>query len=653
MRTKSKRTLTDSWGFQFFIFTVTLLSCSAWAGTISLSTDIQLPALNPDPNTVITVWVNTDAPLLCMDILVKIDGDATILEATNEPNGVEYGWDAAYQPFSTINPDNSIQFYGVQWGVNQHTTVGHFKFRCNSGRVSIRISDENFQAFNWNEILTFDPIPLVIGSIPIVEINSDITTNQVWTADKVYYVTADPNIQAVNVQALLVIEPGTRVLMNYQSAMYICNGGTLLAKGTPDKPIIFTPDYYYFEWPEYIGYYWQSIFTDGVYYYSPIYVEETASPATTIQNCLIEGAYIGIATRNIRLVNPIKNNYVQGNCYGILGIGPKTTDIINNLSFCNNYAGIEVYLVSGPNDVPDTSFILKIEQNTCDYNQYDGILIHGVADPNNIPPVDLTNNIVAWNEVGLKMVDGYIGFSVANTGYCLNWLDKNWEFDETNPVIINTDPFVPEPTWGFFENGPLAHHYLEADSGFVDAGYQRIERTPFIGLSTSLTGSPDKGQCDLGFHAWRDKTGSEDILGTDIDDLVTLSKYWLAYSPFDPNSPGYISPDDPIYDPNSPLYDPNSISYGGDWNNNGYVDFHDFVILAGQWQDESPAPQSCPGHRRRSKRRVCPVIRQRVTAPTRKLSMPISTANISDGCINGESSCPNGSIFPSPALCRR
>lgn len=591
---EGEETRMDFTVFQFLIFTVTLLSCLACAGTVSLSADIATPAPFLEPQAEVTVWINTNAPILCMNLLIRVTGDATITDAMDETDAGNYGWDANYSPTSTINPDNSIRIYGVQWSTNQHTTVGYFKFRYNSGVVSLNITDEEFQVFNWNESLTFDPNPLVVGSIPVIEIDSDITVNQFWTADKVYYVAADPNIQAVNVQALLVIEPGTLVIMGQDSGLFVNNGGTVIAKGTPDKPIIFTPDYYYLEYPDYVGYYWQFIFNDGVYYYSPLYIESTASPATTVQNCMIEGAYIGIVTYNIRLVNPIENNYVQGNRYGILGIGPKTTDIINNLSFCNDYAGIEVYLVSGPNDIPDTSFTLKIEQNTCDYNQYDGILIHGVADPNNIPPVDLTNNIVSWNEIGLNFVDGYIGFSVANTGYCLNWYDKNWEFDESTPVIIETDPFIPEPSWEFFENGPLAHHYLETDSGFVDTGYQWIEQTPFIGFSTSLTGSPDKGQCDLGFHRWRDKTGSEDILGADIDDLVTLSNYWLAYSPFDPNGPGYISPDDPIYDPNSPLYDPNSVSYGGDWDENGYVDQQDFSILAGIWLVSFELPDLAP-----------------------------------------------------------
>lgn len=37
-----------------------------------------------------------------------------------------------------------------------------------------------------------------------IEITSDITTNQIWTADNTYHIAND-----INVQALLVIEPGT------------------------------------------------------------------------------------------------------------------------------------------------------------------------------------------------------------------------------------------------------------------------------------------------------------------------------------------------------------------------------------------------------------------------------------------------------------
>jgi len=53
-----------------------LAGAMATAGTITLSTDIELPAPNPDPNQIITVYFNSDAPVLFMNLLIRINGDA-------------------------------------------------------------------------------------------------------------------------------------------------------------------------------------------------------------------------------------------------------------------------------------------------------------------------------------------------------------------------------------------------------------------------------------------------------------------------------------------------------------------------------------------------------------------------------------------------
>lgn len=103
---------------------------------------------------------------------------------------------------------------------------------------------------------------LMDGDPNIIEIYSDITTNQIWTADNIYYVTA-----YVNVQALLVIEPGTVIYFAWDyGSLFVNNGGTLISVGEPDNPITYTSD---------IEYGWGD-------YYCAIFVEETASPSTRI-----------------------------------------------------------------------------------------------------------------------------------------------------------------------------------------------------------------------------------------------------------------------------------------------------------------------------------------------------------------------------------
>ena len=62
------------------------------------------------------------------------------------------------------------------------------------------------------------------GGRGVINISSDITTNQVWTANNIYHITAN-----VNVRALLVIEPGTIVAFAADKVMFVNNGGTLIS----------------------------------------------------------------------------------------------------------------------------------------------------------------------------------------------------------------------------------------------------------------------------------------------------------------------------------------------------------------------------------------------------------------------------------------
>jgi hypothetical protein len=606
------------------IWSCLFLSFMAAAGSISLSTDIELPAPAPDPNAVITVWIHSDAPVFFMNVLIRVNGDATITGTMNETDGTDYGWESDFVPVIT---DNSIQFFGVNWNNNDNGTIGYLTFRCNSGRVSVYIDTNASFVFSWTESFTYSPDPIIVGTLTlpplikpnrpepvliegpahsdgpprdgmyyetawpqqmsmltlpdsgatVIEIDSDITINQVWEASNVYYLT-EPN--GINVQALLVIKPGTTIIMGSGCGLFVNNGGALIAKGTPNERITFIPDFIYFFYPNYVGYYWQLLPSTGPYYYSPICIQDTASPATTVQYCMAEGAIAGIITANIRLDHPIENNYLTGNVFGIFEFGPKTTDIRNNLCFYNDVAGIEVYLCPDPNAAPDTEMILKIEHNTCDTYQLFGISIYGVLgfdseDPNEVPDevptVYLLNNIVSssyW--YGLNHV-GWTKLLVMNTGYYDNADDKNWAFDEYGPVVAEDFPY-----WPYGGEKPHQHHYLSEDSPFVNAGTQYIEQTKLIGMTTNFDSLPDKDIVDLGFHHmdW-DYTGVEEVTGTDIDDVLTLANYWLTYTPYEPNSPNYMDPN---------IIDPNLISYGGDWNDDGFVDLADFAILAANWQ---------------------------------------------------------------------
>jgi hypothetical protein len=313
-----------------------------------------------------------------------------------------------------------------------------------------------------------------MGGRGVIDVDSDITSNQIWTADNTYYVTSQ-----INVQALLVIEPGTVIYFSYDNyaAMFINNGGTLISTGTPDNPIVYTSD---------AGYGWGD-------YFCPIYIEETASTCTKVTYSYIEFAQAAIVTNNIRLDTPIENNYLFDNTYGIGEYGTYHTDIKNNLIYDSYYDSIAIYMESD-DGMADANSQILIENNTCDYYQDNGITVHGVEDANESGVVVLANNIVSesyW--YGLNLVDGYMYAMVLNTGYYGNYMNKNREFEEENPVEANEFPYVEGP--GYFD---LC--YLDQNCPFIDAGLQYIEQTPLIGQTTDVNSIPDYNYVDIGFH---------------------------------------------------------------------------------------------------------------------------------------------------------
>lgn len=372
----------------------------------------------------------------------------------------------------------------------------------------------------------------------VIEVSSDITTNQIWTANNVYYITS-----AINVQALLVIEPGTIIEFAYDTAMYVNNGGTLISSGMPDNPIIYTCDFLYPDW----GYYWEYLPDYGNYYFCPVYIEETATPATTVTYSFIEGSLVGIVTNNITLDHPIENNYLIGNIYGIGEYGTRHTDITNNLCYFNDTSGIDVHLAD-INGVGDANSIITISNNTSDSYQYCGITIHGVEIEQDAGWVVFVNNIVSESyQYGISLVDNYLYASVLNTGYYGNPVNKNWEFDEYNPVFEDEMPYVD----GI---GILPICYLQQDCNFVNNGFEYIEQTRLIGKTTDVNCFPDSNIVDLGFHypnwdysnAGEGNTLTSDlnhdlvvnfldfaILAADwqsdynINDLNTMSDQWL------------------------------------------------------------------------------------------------------------------------------
>ncbi len=82
----------------------------------------------------------------------------------NNDDVQEYGWDNDFDPVSVVHPDNTVQICGLKWGNNPGGIIGYFRFRCNSGRVSVYLETEAGFAFSWNEEFTYSEEPIIVGT---------------------------------------------------------------------------------------------------------------------------------------------------------------------------------------------------------------------------------------------------------------------------------------------------------------------------------------------------------------------------------------------------------------------------------------------------------------------------------------------------------
>ncbi|HOK97120.1 MAG TPA: hypothetical protein PKW71_13460, partial [Anaerohalosphaeraceae bacterium] len=130
----------------FLILCTGAVVCTVSAGTISLVADTTLP----DPNDEITIWVQTDEPLMCLGLAVYVTGDAAITTAMSEADCAAFGWDNGWNSDPYIDPNGWIYLSGVRWVSDANDIVSYFKFRYYSGQVSVYIDQENSIGFSWD-----------------------------------------------------------------------------------------------------------------------------------------------------------------------------------------------------------------------------------------------------------------------------------------------------------------------------------------------------------------------------------------------------------------------------------------------------------------------------------------------------------------------
>jgi sugar lactone lactonase YvrE len=120
--------------------------CTVSAGSISLVCDNNMP----DPNEEVTVYVHTDTPLFALGACIFVIGDANITTGMCEADCNQYGWDNGWNSDPYIDPNGWVYLSGVRWASDANGTVGYFKFRYNSGQVSVYFDQE------WSLGIGFD-----------------------------------------------------------------------------------------------------------------------------------------------------------------------------------------------------------------------------------------------------------------------------------------------------------------------------------------------------------------------------------------------------------------------------------------------------------------------------------------------------------------
>jgi hypothetical protein len=78
-----------------------------------------------------------------------------------------YGWDNGWDSDPYIDPSGWLSISGVSWERVVNGTVGYFKFRYNSGEVTVSINDEDICAYDADcQPVLSSGEPLIFGRDP-------------------------------------------------------------------------------------------------------------------------------------------------------------------------------------------------------------------------------------------------------------------------------------------------------------------------------------------------------------------------------------------------------------------------------------------------------------------------------------------------------
>jgi len=251
------------------------------------------------------------------------------------------------QSFRVINPNNqSILVSKIKLAGGDHSS-----YRLNiDGEMSNEISDVEIAAHDSIYIfveLTIDPngvnqpmvvmdsvlfqtngntqdVNLMAWGQDFVPLNREVVNTTTWTADKPYLL-----VDTIFVDSLqtLTIEPGTKIYFHKRAALLV--GGTIIAKGTPEQPIIFQGDRL------------EDLYDDVPAQWGGILIFPNITESV-FENVEIKNAQIGLQVGTIEYSGPayVRLNNVKIEHMGVAGIfAIKSSIIATNtlISDCGYY----------------------------------------------------------------------------------------------------------------------------------------------------------------------------------------------------------------------------------------------------------------------------------------------------------------------------
>jgi hypothetical protein len=307
-----------------------------------------------------------------------------------------------------------------------------------------------------------------------------------------------------------------------------------------------------------------------------IVIEEDASPNSVLQNIDFYGGWCNIQIYNQRLNHAISNCRFIESDYGVYQDG---YDKVTDVRFCFFYwNSISVY--AQVNGTAQEEVAFKFDNLTIDNNFQEssyGVVLVGLQNPAYLNQIGISNNIITNSFCGWYIdAESFYPPVMVNLAYYDNYYNYNLADPnfQSNPMYLNESPFeTPEDPndWPYFvaPNSPAATAQLR----------ESMLQSPQQMLTTLFSEPTPRGDFGIGYGVVLPEsfyseisvdnlTDFDDDGNVNFDDFLILAADWLT----DSNSPGEV-----IHYP-----DPNGYAIA-DVNKSRIVDVVDLEALTRDW----------------------------------------------------------------------